>query len=123
MISMAISAIELELIQSRMAQTPVLRGEVGREHGSCLMPPTHMFAHHRGGQRQPTPGNIHRSSSHHTTVSHTHRTPTWTWTFIQPKPHTHPADIAREIESLGVWRPHAPPSWTSCLVRGVLSRR
>ena len=29
MISMAISAIELELIQSRMAQTPVLRGEVG----------------------------------------------------------------------------------------------
>ena len=24
------------------------------------MPPTHMFAHHRGGQRQPTPGNIQR---------------------------------------------------------------
>ena len=49
---------------------------VGREHGSCLMPSTHMFAHHRGGQRQPTPGNTQRqrlnSSSHHTTVSHTH---------------------------------------------------
>ena len=34
-------------------------GVVCREHGSCLMPPTHMFAHHRGGQRQPTPGNAH----------------------------------------------------------------
>ena len=35
---------------------------VDREHGSCLMPPTHMFAHHRGGQRQPTPGNAQRPS-------------------------------------------------------------
>ena len=35
---------------------------------------------------------------HHpiTTVPHTHRTPSWTWTFIQPKPHNHPEDIARE---------------------------
>ena len=56
---------------------------MAREHGSCLMPPTHMFAHHRGGQRQPTPGNAQRSSpsliiSSHHGVTHTHRTPTWT---------------------------------------------
>ena len=70
------------------------------------MPPTHMFAHHRGGQRQPTPGNAQRPSSptpiipSHLGVTHTHRTPTWTWTFIKPKPHTHPADIARERDQV-----------------------
>ena len=86
---------KLGIMQTQMTQKPVLR--VAREHGSCLMPPTHMFAHHRGGQRQPTPGNARRPSpTPITTVSHTHRTPTWTWTFIQPKPHTHPADITRE---------------------------
>ena len=57
------------------------RPRLVREHGSCLMPSTHMFAHHMGGQRKPTPGNTqrhHHPSSHHTTMPHTHRTPTWT---------------------------------------------
>ena len=41
---------------------PLLR--FGREHGSCQMPPMRMFKNHRGGQRQPTPGNTQRHHSH-----------------------------------------------------------
>ena len=70
------------------------------------MPPTHMPAHHRGGVSD----NPHRATrnaitiSHTRTVPHTHRTPTWTWTFIQPKPHTHPEDIAREPKRISEQR-------------------
>ena len=51
------------------------RRQTRREHGSCLMPRTHMFAHHRGGQRQPTPGNDHRPSPHHHGATHTPKFP------------------------------------------------
>ena len=78
-----------------------------REHGSCLMPPTHMFAHHRGVRDNPhraTPNaHHHRPSSHHHGSTHTHRTPTWT---CQPKPHTHPAD-SQGVKASGVAWPNA----------------
>ena len=40
------------------------------------MPPTHMFAHHRGGQRQPTPGNAQRptpNAQHPTPITNAQR--------------------------------------------------
>ena len=37
------------------------------------MPPTHMFAHHRGGQRQPTPGSALRPSPTLITNAHHQR--------------------------------------------------